>query len=315
MMGVEWALQFFAVLGLFLPVAAVFSFVHRRVAAAAHARSGPNRLGPRGALQGVGDILKLLQKTPRLEMGFWVGSSALTFGTIAFLPLGSQGLKVDSELSVFWTVAFVLAMSFWEGLMGSRRRQFARWLAGLRGLAQGLSAMFPAFLALVAQGAIVGGFSIQHWVERQGASPLGWACVEHPLGAVNFLVFWWSGILAWGWSPFETFRGLWARQGGINYAMVAWVRFYGMVSWLVFTAAFFLGGWKAGLEGGTLMLEAVELLVVLLKVLALYLAMVFVQSFSLRLRADQATTFSWEVLVPASLVGVVGSLLWVLGRG
>ena len=312
MMWVEWTAQFYLTLLGLLPVAVLFSFIQRKVTAVAQARSGPNRLGPRGSLQGVGDILKLFQKAPRLEFGFWLGASLWAFGTLLLLPMSSQQLIVETELSAFWPLLFVLGTSFWEGLVGSQRKQLARWLAGLRGLAQGMSALFPAFIAVVAQGAVSSSFATRHWIERQGAWPMGWAVFEHPVAWINFLVFWMSGMVAWGWKPFETYKGLWARQGGINYTMVVWIRFYGMVSWLVFTCAFFLGGWKLGFDVAS---PWIEWGVLWCKVLVLFLGMVFLQAFTMRLRADQATTFSWEVLAPWSLLGAVGSIAWAVWRG
>src|SRR5262245_8069769 len=74
-----------------VPVGFALSFMERRLIATVQARVGPNRMGPAGVFQGLGDMFKLLQKSTRLEFRFWLGGVAWVFATVLILPLsGSQ---------------------------------------------------------------------------------------------------------------------------------------------------------------------------------------------------------------------------------
>jgi NADH-quinone oxidoreductase subunit H len=71
-------------------------------------------------------------------------------------------------------------------------------------------------------------------------------------------------------------------------------------------AVFFLGGWRGPLLPGPVWL--------LIKVIAVALAMIWIRATLPRLRYDQLMEIGWKVLIPVSLVNIVvtGALMMLL---
>lgn len=328
-----------------LPSCLLIAYLDRKLAADFQARVGPAHAGPRGILQPIADLLKLLQKSKYKDWHwketFWFSIQTMAlYATVAMLPLGSAAILVDTDMSAFlpfWS-ALVLALS--SVLLGFSQKSVSGWLGGLRIAAQAFSGVFPAIVALLCVGVRVRGFRWSVIVGAQGFSPLHWNATADPFQFVAMLLFLSGGMILLGIAPMNSgfisqdmHGGISSRFSGHRFGMLQLGRLYSFFLWALITVVVFLGAWKipaqltakllSGDDGkfvgfnGQSILQWLELFWLVVKTFSLMLFIVWVARVNPRSRVDQITDFAWKVLSPLSLVALIGTcviaawqLLW-----
>ena len=313
-----------------LPSGAVMAYLDRKIGADFQARVGPNRAGPSGVLQPIADLLKLLQKEATQDWSWrealWLGVHTMAlYSTVAVLPLGSLMLLVDTDMSAFLPFWATLVLALGTMLLGFSQGSVPGWFGGVRVAAQALAGAFPALVALLCAGVRAGGFRWSVLAGSQSASPAAWAVVSSPFQFVAFIVFVVSGLVLLGIPPMDAalsqpdiHGGVASHLHGRRLSLFRLSRFYGFFLWSVIASVLFLGGWVLP-EGffvalrefnayGTI--QALELLLLLIKTFFLMLIVVWVARVNPRSRVDQVTDFAWKVLSPFSLAALIGAGFW-----
>ena len=321
--------------GMVLPMSAFMAFVERKLRADFQARVGPNRAGPAGFFQPLADSLKLLQKETAkgggLGKNFWlVVSTSVLYSTVAFLPVGSATLLIDTDLSAILPFWAVLVLAFTTMLLGFNQGSISGWLGGIRIASQMLSGALPGLIALMTAVVHVGSFQWSRLAEIQGASPWAWTAFQSPFQCLAFLIFVVSGLVLLGASPLDGGTSLPDSQGGVaahlsgrRLLLFKLGRFYGSFLWMTLTVVVFLGAWEIPvflkqslLETDAIrLIQVLEALVLLTKTGVLMLVLVWVSTVTPRLRVDQVTNLAWKVLSPIALATLVGAALWAGGVG
>gem|GEM_PF-3327412 len=113
-------LVFVLINGLFLPL-----YVERRVAAYMQARIGPNRVGPKGLLQPVADMVKMLGKEivipKKADIKVFLLAPVLIFVptlmVFAVIPFGRDMAAIDMNIGLFYflAVASLSTLFIWMG--------------------------------------------------------------------------------------------------------------------------------------------------------------------------------------------------------
>src|SRR5256884_297170 len=195
--------------------AAVMVYVERKVAALLQQRLGPYLVGPKGLLQPMADIVKLLFKEelrpraadPLLFALAPIISAAAAFSAFAVVPFGAETtlfglLKEPLKLQVA-DVNVAILVIFAIGSMGVYGIVLAGWssnskyslLGGLRSSAQMISYEISYGLALAAVVMLAGSLSLREVVMNQ--SGYWWHLIPRwylflqPLG---FLIFFTAGV-------------------------------------------------------------------------------------------------------------------------
>src|SRR5476649_2163273 len=251
--------------------AAVMVYVERKVAAVLHERIRPYLVGPKGLLQPIADIVKLMFKEelrpraadPILFALAPIISATAAFAAFAVVPFGAETtffglLREPLKLHVADVNVAVLVV-FAVASMGVYRIVLAGWssnskyslLGGLRSSAQMISYELSYGLALASVLLIGNSLSVTELVNGQAGVWLGfiprWFVFVQPLG---FLIFMTAGIAETNRAPFdfpeaeqELVAGYHTEYSSMSFAMFFLAEYINMVTVSAVATDLFLGGW------------------------------------------------------------------------
>jgi len=315
--------------------AAVMVYVERKVAALLQQRLGPYLVGPKGMLQPLADIIKLLFKEelrpraadPLLFALAPIISATAAFAAFAVVPFGAEttffGLLDEplrlqvADVNVAVLVIFAVASMGVYGIVLAGWSSNSKYslLGGLRSSAQMISYELSYGLTLAAVLLIGNSLSLTDLVNRQAGTWLGfiprWYVFLQPLG---FLIFMTAGIAETNRAPFdfpeaeqELVAGYHTEYSSMSFAMFFLAEYVNMVTVSAVATDLFLGGWR-----GPFLPESLGWIWFLIKVGALLFFYVWMRWTLPRYRYDQLMSFGWKVLLPASVINLLVTAAGVL---
>jgi NADH-quinone oxidoreductase subunit H len=318
--------------------AAVMVYVERKVAALLQQRFGPYLVGPKGLLQPLADIVKLMFKEelrPRAADAFLfalapVISATCAFAAFAVVPFGAEttlggllpeGLRLQvADVNVAILVVFAIASMSVYGIVLAGWSSNSKYslLGGLRSSAQMISYELSYGLALAAVLLVGNSLSLTDIVNRQAGTWFGfipkWFIAFQPLG---FLIYLTAGIAETNRAPFdfpeaeqELVAGYHTEYSSMSFAMFFLAEYINMVTVSAVATDLFLGGWH-----GPFLPESLGWIWFLLKVGAILFFYVWMRWTLPRYRYDQLMRFGWKVLLPLAVVNLLGTAAAVLYFG
>ncbi len=308
------------VLPLLLTVAYLI-YAERKVIGYIQVRIGPNRVGFRGLLQPIADLIKLITKeiilptrsnvylfvvaplfalTPALA-----GWAAIPFSdgmVLANINAGVLYLFAMSSIGVYGVLIAGWASNSKYAIMGS-----------LRSAAQTISYEIAMGFALVGVLLAAGSMNITDIVHSQQGGILHWWCV--PLLPL-FMVFWIAGIAETNRAPFdlaegesEIVAGFHVEYSGIGFALFFLAEYASMILISALLSLLFLGGWLSPFEGIPVLSDFfyfVPGLVWFFAKMAFFLFVyLWIRATFPRYRYDQLMRLGWKVLIPVTIVWIV----------
>jgi NADH-quinone oxidoreductase subunit H len=321
--------------------AAIMVYVERKVAALLQQRLGPYLVGPRGVLQPLADVVKLMFKEelrPRAADAFLFAlapiiSATCAFAAFAVVPFGAEttffGLLREpirlqvADVNVAVLVIFAIASMGVYGIVlaGWSANSKYSLLGGLRSSAQMISYELSYGTALAAVLLMANSMSLTAIVEKQaGAWHLfGWPVLPRWFvfpQIVGFLVFMTAGIAETNRAPFdfpeaeqELVAGYHTEYSSMSFAMFFLAEYINMVTVSAVATDLFLGGWQGPFAG------SIGWLWFLIKVAALLFFYVWMRWTLPRYRYDQLMAFGWKVLLPVAVINLLATAAGVLYFG
>jgi NADH-quinone oxidoreductase subunit H len=300
------------VLGFFLVVPLGVGYMEHKVLAHMQARLGPMEAGVfHGWAQLVADGVKFIQKedvVPRAaDRSVFSMAPAVAMipyiAVLVVLPFGASIWALDLDVGIF----FVLAMSS-ISVIGvlmagwSSANKFSL-IGALRAAAQLIAYELPLVLAAAAVVMLAGTMSLVGIVEAQ--RDLWYIVPLFPM----FLVFMISTVAELTRPPFdmpvadsEIIFGAYTEYTGLKFAFFLLAEYGGIVAMSGVAAALFLGGYLPppllGIIPGPLQMLG--------KIFALSFVIVWLRATFPRLREDQLQRFAWILLVPFTLIWILG---------
>src|SRR5262245_56551310 len=315
--------------------AAAMVYVERKVAALLQQRLGPYLVGPKGLLQPIADVVKLMFKEelrPRAADAFLFAlapiiSATCAFAAFAVVPFGgnttlfgllNEPLKLQvADVNVAILVVFAIASMSVYGIVLAGWSSNSKYslLGGLRSAAQMLSYELSYGLALASVLLVANSLSLTDIVNRQAGSWLGvlprWFVLVQPVG---FLIFFTAGIAETNRAPFdfpeaeqELVAGYHTEYSSMSFAMFFLAEYINMVTVSAVATDLFLGGWH-----GPFLSETIGWVWFLLKVSALLFFYVWMRWTLPRYRYDQLMRFGWKVLLPVAVLNLLVTAAAVL---
>ena len=323
--------------------AAVLVYMERKVAAFVQQRYGPYLVGPRGALQPIADVIKLMFKEelrPKAADRFLfylapVLSAAAAFAAFAVVPFGAStdlfGLLPEPIRMAPADVNVGLLVIFAVTSMGVYGIVLAGWssnskyslLGALRASAQMISYELSYGLSFAAVILLASSLSLSEIVGQQkdywqlfGFLPIPkWYIFVQPIG---FLIFLTAGVAETNRAPFdfpeaeqELVAGYHTEYSSMSFALFFLAEYINMVTVSAVATNLFLGGWHT-----PLLPEAYGWIGFLLKVFALLFFYIWMRWTLPRFRYDQLMEFGWKWLLPAAVVNLLVTAyvaLWANG--
>jgi NADH-quinone oxidoreductase subunit H len=311
-----------------LSSAAGMVYVERKVAAHLQQRLGPYLVGPRGLLQPLADVIKLMFKEelrPRAADAFLFAlapiiSATCAFAAFAVVPFGAdttlfglipEGLRLQvADVNVAILVVFAIASMSVYGIVLAGWSSNSKYslLGGLRSSAQMISYELSYGLALASVLVLGNSLSLTEIVDRQAGAWLGfvprWFVFVQPIG---FLVYMIAGIAETNRAPFdfpeaeqELVAGYHTEYSSMSFAMFFLAEYINMVTVSAVATDLFLGGWH-----GPFLPESLGWVWFLIKVAAILFFYVWMRWTLPRYRYDQLMRFGWKVLLPIAVINLL----------
>jgi len=314
-------------------VPAIVGFVivlaERRLMGFMQVRLGPNRVGPKGTLQGFADLVKLVTKEDITPGGaekvvhflspVLAVIPALT--ALALIPFGPSVRLARNVSTPLWVadvnvgLLFLLAITS-IGVYGiilggwSSNNKYSL-LGGLRAAAQLVSYEVPMGLALVSVLLMSRSLSLVEIVQRQERIHL-WFVFP---GLLAFFLYFVSGIAETNRNPFdlpeaesELVSGFNTEYSGVKFAFFFLGEYTGMIIISCVAVTVFFGGWLRPFPS----VEALGFLDLvppfgwfLLKTAFFLFCYIWFRSTFPRYRFDQLMALGWKWMIPLSLANIV----------
>src|SRR3984893_7354081 len=318
--------------------AAVMVYVERKVAALLQQRMGPYLVGPRGLLQPLADIVKLMFKEELRPAAsdvilFTLApmiSATAAFAAFSVVPFGAEttlfGLLDEPLRLQVADVNVAILVVFAVGSMGVYGIVLAGWssnskyslLGGLRSSAQMISYELSYGLALASVLVIANSLSLSDIVNRQSGTWLGflprWFLFVQPLG---FFIYMIAGIAETNRAPFdfpeaeqELVAGYHTEYSSMSFAMFFLAEYINMVTVSAVATDLYLGGCR-----GPWSPESLGWIWFLLKVSAILFFYIWMRWTLPRYRYDQLMAFGWKILLPVAVVNLMVTAAGVLYFG
>jgi NADH-quinone oxidoreductase subunit H len=311
------SLVIFAVILQLVPVVLL---VERKLMGRMQSRYGPNRVGFRGLMQPIADVLKLLSKerfAPDTAVP-WMFAIApaiqitAAVATIAIIPFGPQGAwgghfglyGMDVPIGLLYFFAFGSLGFYGLVLGGWASGSKYSFLGAMRSAAQLISYEIAIGMSLLGVAMMAGSLSFVDIVEFQGSNKYGlWLVVPQFAG---FLIFMVAGFAETSRAPFdlpeadaEIVAGYNTEYGGMRFGSFFMAEYMEVLIISAVATTCFFGGWHGP---GPIALAP---LWVLLKMSCFVFLFIWVRATLPRLRYDQLMSFGWKVLLPLATLNVL----------
>ena len=318
--------------------AAVMVYAERKVAAFMQQRLGPTLVGPKGLLQPIADIVKLIFKEdlrPKaadtaLFLAAPVISVAAAYVAFAPVPFGAAttffGLLDEPMPLLIADVNVAILVVFAVASMGIYGIVLAGWssnskyslLGGLRSSAQMISYELSYGIALATVILLANSMSLVNIVNDQAGYWYGvipkWFIFLQPIG---FLVYGIAGIAETNRAPFdfpeaeqELVAGYHTEYSSMAFAMFFMAEYINMVTVSAVAVNLFMGGWH-----GPFIPPEYGWIWFLIKLAFLLFCYLWLRWTLPRFRYDQLMAFGWKVLLPLATVNLLLTAAGVLYFG
>jgi NADH-quinone oxidoreductase subunit H len=333
--------QFGMVLAVFVMLllsAAVMVYSERKVAAFIQQRYGPYLVGPRGLLQPIADVIKLMFKESLRPVAadkviFMLApilSATAAFAAFAVVPFGAEttlfGLLEEpiklqvADVNVAVLVVFAITSISVYGIVLAGWSSNSKYslLGALRSASQMISYELSYGMALASVLVLAGSLSLTDIVNAQQGAWLGflprWFVFVQPLGFVIFMI---AGVAETNRAPFdfpeaeqELVAGYHTEYSSTAFMMFFLAEYINMVTAAAVATDLFLGGWH-----GPFLPEYLGWIWFLVKIAAILFFYIWMRWTLPRLRYDQLMQFGWKVLLPLAALNLIVTAAGVIYFG
>ncbi len=298
---------------------AYLTWYERKLLARFQVRYGPNRAGKFGLLQPLADAIKALFKEEivpdHVDRPVYLLAPALAIVPAliiwAVIPVAKDFPAVaDVPIGILWILAVAGIEGYGVILAGWSSNNNYSLLGALRSSAQMISYELPLGIFLVSILVLAGTFSLVELVEM--SRPWWewlWLWLVFPLFFICILA-------ETNRSPFdlpetenELVAGFQTEYGGMKFALFFMAEYINMITTSAIMATLFFGGWKGPFADQYVWLGPIYLFI---KVVALLFLFIWVRASVSRPRWDQLMRFSWQFLLPVSLMHLMGSAVFTV---
>jgi NADH-quinone oxidoreductase subunit H len=309
---------------------AYLTFAERKIISYMQVRIGPNRVGPRGWLQPIADVVKLLLKEiiipTKANKFLFILAPLLALAPAlvawAVIPFTDNMILANIDASLLFVLALTSMAVYGVIVAGWASNSKYAFLGSLRSAAQIVAYEIAMGFALVGVLMAAGSLNLREIVLAQSGR---WGLAEWyflPLFPL-FLVYFISGVAETNRAPFdvaegesEIVAGFHVEYSGMGFAMFFLAEYANMILISALASTLFLGGWLSpwpaawlpAVPGLSLVLgDGVHWL--LFKICTLLFFFLWFRATFPRYRYDQIMRLGWKVFIPVTLVwiAVVGA--------
>jgi NADH-quinone oxidoreductase subunit H len=306
----------FGILIVMIILAAVLTWVERRLLGLWQDRYGPNRAGPFGILQVVADMIKILTKEdwipPLADKGVFVLAPMIVMiamlMAIAVVPIAPGVGVADLNVGLLFFLAMTSLAVYSVVLAGWSSNNKYSLMGGLRSAAQMVS--YEVFMGLSLMGVVMlaGSFDLREIVAAQQHL---WYFIPQFLVLIIFII---AGIAETHRLPFdlpeaenELVAGYHTEYSGMKFGMFFVGEYVAIVLVSAMIVTLFFGGWLGP------WLPPIVWFVIKTSIFIVFF--ILLRAALPRPRYDQFMSFGWKVMLPLALLNLVvtGGILLAIG--
>jgi NADH-quinone oxidoreductase subunit H len=309
------------------------TYAERKVIGYMQIRIGPNRVGPKGWLQPIADVVKLMfkeviipEKSSRFVFLFapiMVLAPALVAWSV--IPFADGMVLADVNAGLLFVLAITSLDVFGVILAGWASNSKYAMLSAMRVGAQVVSYEIAMGFALVGVLMASNSLTLSDIVNAQAGGIDNWFI--WPLFGL-FLVYFISGVAETNRAPFdvaegesEIVAGFHVEYAGMAFALFFLAEYASMILISALTSLMFLGGWLSPFEGTFLVnIPAIGALFdsgihwFLIKIMIFLFFYLWFRATFPRYRYDQIMRLGWKILIPVTIVWLFGEMV-AIGLG
>jgi NADH-quinone oxidoreductase subunit H len=305
-------------------------YAERKVIGYIQSRIGPNRVGVKGLLQPIADLIKLITKEIIIptRSNKYLFIIAPLFALVpalagwAVVPFQEGMVLANINAGILYVFAMSSLGVYGVLIAGWASNSKYAMFGALRSTAQTVSYEIAMGFALVGVLLAANSMNLTDIVMSQKGGILHWWFV--PLFPL-FLVFWIAGIAETNRAPFdlaegesEIVAGFHVEYSGIGFALFFLSEYASMILISVMLSIMFLGGWMSPFEGIPV-LEDIFFVVpgfvwLLAKISFFLFVYLWVRATFPRYRYDQLMRLGWKVLIPVTIVWIIVTAVMVVAQ-
>jgi NADH-quinone oxidoreductase subunit H len=299
-----------------LQIVPLILLLERKLLGRFQSRIGPNRVGPKGLMQPLADVFKLLSKessAPATAVPWMMAiapviSVTTAVATMAIIPFGPYDVwgggfglyGIDVSIGLLYFFAFG-SLAFYGLMLGgwSSGSKYS-FLGAMRAAAQLISYEVSLGLSLLGVAMTAGSLSLVDIVEAQSGM---WYVIPQFVGFCIFLV---AGFAETARAPFdlpegdaEIVGGYNTEFGGMRFGSFFMAEYMEVLIISGIAATCFFGGWHG--PGP----EALGPIWMLIKIMFGAVFFIWIRATLPRLRYDQLMSFGWKILLPLATLNVL----------
>ncbi len=309
---------------------AYLTYTERKVIGFMQVRIGPNRVGFKGLLQPIADMIKLISKeiiipTRSNKYLFVIAPLfALTpaLAGWAVVPFQDGMVLANIDAGVLYLFAVSSLGVYGILIAGWASNSKYAMLGALRSAAQTVSYEISMGFSLVGVLLAAGSMNITDVVLSQHGGFWHWWFI--PLFPL-FMVFWIAGIAETNRAPFdmaegesEIVAGFHVEYSAIGFAIFFLAEYASMILIATTMTLLFAGGWLSPFEGisvlNDLFFFVPSFVWLLAKISCFLFVYLWVRATFPRYRYDQLMRLGWKVLIPVTIVWVIVTAVMVLAQ-
>jgi len=307
---------------------AYLTYAERKVIGYIQVRIGPNRVGIKGLLQPIADIIKLLTKEIVIpaKSNRYLFVIAPLFALVpslvgwAVIPFQQGVVLANINAGILYIFAVSSLGVYGVLIAGWASNSKYAMFGALRSTAQTVSYEIAMGFAFVGVLLAAGSMNLTEIVLSQKGGILHWWFI--PLLPL-FLVFWIAGIAETNRAPFdlaegesEIVAGFHVEYSGVGFALFFLSEYASMILISTVMSIMFMGGWMSPFEGIPV-LEGIFFVVpgyvwLLAKISFFLFVYLWVRATFPRYRYDQLMRLGWKVLIPVTIVWIIVTALMVV---
>ena len=313
----------FAVILAFVSVTVmILVYLERKVAGHIQSRLGPMRVGWHGILQSIADGLKLFLKEDIVPASahkvlFTLAPAVVLVGALvpfAALPFATGVVVANMDAALFFVLAFTALEVIGVVMAGWAPNSKWSLYGGMRLAAQMIAYEIPLGISALVIVVLSGSLNFYEIVENQRVLPYA---LMSPWAFLAFFLFYIAGLASTKRAPFdlpeaesELVSGFHTEYSGLRFAFFFLAEYAAMVLVSAVASILFLGGWNFPLDATHKPLLGVVQL--LSKTAVLLFVMLWLRWTLPRVRIDQVMFACLKVLLPFSLVCLMGATVEIL---
>lgn len=300
---------------------AYLTFFERKVIGYMQGRIGPNRVGFKGWLQPIADVLKMFFKeviipthaNRYLFLLAPIFALAPALAAWAVIPFSADFVIANINAGVLYVLAITSLGVYGIIIAGWASNSKYAFLGALRSSAQIISYEIAMGFALVGVLMAAGSLNLNDIIKAQQGGILSWYWL--PLFPL-FVVHWISAVAETNRAPFdlaegesEIVAGFHVEYAGISFGLFFLAEYANMILMAFLAAVFYLGGWLSPFQGIPVLEDWFAFVpgVVWLFIKAGFFIFLYLwlRATFPRYRYDQLMRLGWKVFIPVTIVWVV----------